>query len=147
MSVLPRAVPARFTEQLQAALMAAGVDFDPTLKPGTRLTYVVTHLGRTWEVQYVLQHSGTPLWKLTGPGANYEWGPSADTADVVAAVTAPDPEPAAAPVDPHPKVPRTHLGFEVPEFIRAAWADDLGQGWRLGVASAVGKLPDTRPRC
>lgn len=146
MSSLPRSVPAKFTEQLRCALVAAGVSFDATLKTGSRITYTIEHEGRTWEVRYILQMGSTPVWQLFGPGSDYEWGPTAETADVVAAVTAPPVEAKPEPVDPSPRAPRTHLGFDVPEFVRSAWDSDLAQGWRLGVATAVGKLPDTRPR-
>ncbi|MCX5182587.1 hypothetical protein [Streptomyces sp. NBC_00268] len=145
MSVLPRAIPAKYTEQLRAALTAAGVAFDATLKPGTRLSYEVTHLGRTWELRYTLARSGDALWKLTGPpGSDCEWGPGRFTSKCVEAITAPVPKPEPEPVDPHPAAPRTHLGFDVPEFVRAEWDSDRAQWWRLGVATAVGKLPDTR---
>jgi hypothetical protein len=97
-------------------------------------------------VQYVLNHGGEPLWKLTGKGPDYEWGPSAETADVVAAVTAPVAQPEPDPVDPHPGVPRTHLGFDVPDFIRANWNSPQAEGFRLGLAAAVGKLPANRTR-
>ncbi|QOV40228.1 hypothetical protein IM697_18575 [Streptomyces ferrugineus] len=143
---LPRYIPAKYTAQLRAALTAAGVEFDDTLKPGSRLTYVVTHLGRTWELRYTLAHSGTALWKLTGPGADYEWGPGRLTDECVEAITAPMEEREPEPVDPHPGAPRTHLGFEVPEFVRAEWDSERAQWFRLGLAAAVGKLPDNRAR-
>ncbi|MGA5453846.1 hypothetical protein ACPCVO_45255 [Streptomyces umbrinus] len=146
MSVLPRAIPAKFTEQLRAALTAAGVDFTPTLKPGTRLSYEVTHLSRTWELRYTLAHGGEALWKLTGEGPDYDWGPGRFTSECVEAITVPMEEPEPEPVDPHPAAPRTHLGFELPEFVRAEWGTERAEWFRLGLAAAVGKLRDTRPR-
>lgn len=143
---LPRYIPAKYTEQLRDALTAAGVPFTPTLKPGTRLSYEVTHLGRSWELRYTLQAGGAALWKLTGPGPDFEWGPGRFTSECVEAITAPVVEPEPEPVDPYPGAPRTHLGIDVPEFVRADWASNRAQWWRLGVASAVGSLPDTRPR-
>ncbi|MFF9901312.1 hypothetical protein [Streptomyces longispororuber] len=143
---LPRHIPAKYTQQLHEALTAAGVPFTATIKPGTRLTYEVTHLGRTWELRYTLAHSGTALWKLTGPGPDYEWGPGRLTEECVEAITAPASEPEPGPVDPHPGAPRTHLGFELPDFVRAEWGSERAQWFRLGLAAAVGKLPDTRPR-
>ncbi|MER6616354.1 hypothetical protein [Streptomyces xantholiticus] len=143
---LPRYIPAKYTEQLRATLTAAGVAFDATLKPGTRLTYQVTHNGVTWELRYTLAHSGEALWKLTGPGPDYEWGPGRLTSECVEAITAPVEEPEPEPVDPHPDAPRTHLGFELPEFVRAEWGTERAEWFRLGLAAAVGKLPDTRPR-
>ncbi|MEU1275640.1 hypothetical protein [Streptomyces sp. NPDC005799] len=143
---LPRYIPAKYTKQLQDALTAAGVDFDPTLKPGSRLTHGVTHLGRTWELRYTLQHSGEALWKLMGAGPDYEWGPGRLTSECVEAITAPVEEPEPEPVDPHPDSPRTHLGFDVPEFVRAEWGSERAQWWCLGIATAVGKLPANRVR-
>ncbi|MFE1206390.1 hypothetical protein ACFW5V_32405 [Streptomyces sp. NPDC058762] len=144
MSVLPRAVPAKFTEQLRAALTAAGVTFDATLKPGSRIQYDVTHQGHTWTVGYLMQGAGQPWWRVTGP--TVEHGKGADTAGVVATITTPLPEPEPEPADPHPGAPRTHLGFELPEFVRAEWDSPRAEWFRLGLAAAVGKLPDTRPR-
>ncbi|MFE4583004.1 hypothetical protein [Streptomyces chartreusis] len=143
---LPRYIPAKYTEQLRAALAAAGVDFTPTLKPGTRLSYEVAHLGRTWELRYTLAHSGEALWKLTGKGPDFEWGPGRLTSECVEAITAPVEEPEPVPVDPHPAAPRTHLGFEVPEFVRAEWDSPRAEWFRLGLAAAVGKLPANRAR-
>ncbi|MCX4976510.1 hypothetical protein [Streptomyces sp. NBC_00620] len=146
MSVLPRAIPAKYTEQLRAALAAVNVPFDGTIKTGTRLTYEITHQGVTWELRYTLQHGGDALWKLTGPGPDYEWGPGVFTSEAVAAITAPVPQPAPEQVDPHPGAPATHLGFDVPEFVRAEWGGERAQWWRLGIATAVGKLPANRSR-
>jgi hypothetical protein len=145
-SVLPRAIPAKFTEQLQAALTAAGVDFDPTLKPGTRLSYEVRHLGRTWELRYTLQRGGDALWKLTGAGPDYEWGPGRFTSECVEAITAPVVEPEPEPIDPYAGAPRTHLGVDIPDMVRAVWGSREADMWTLGVLSAVGRLPANRPR-
>ncbi|MCF3960295.1 hypothetical protein [Streptomyces fuscigenes] len=35
--------------------------------------------------------------------------------------------------------PRTHLGVPVPELVREAWATHLGEGWRLGIRSALAR--------
>ncbi|MFI8206660.1 hypothetical protein [Streptomyces sp. NPDC085937] len=143
---LPRHIPAKHIDQLRAALTAAGVTFPETLKPGSRIAYAVEHQGHTWELRYVLSHGGEALWKVTGPGPDYEWGPGRLTSEVADAITAPVPEPEPEPVDPHPSAPRTHLGFELPEFVRAEWDSPRAEWFRLGLAVAVGKLPDTRPR-
>lgn len=151
MSVLPRSIPTKYTEQLRAALTAAGVSFDATVKAGTRLTYEVTHQGVTWELRYTDPAGGLGLWKVTGPGKEYEWGPGKITDEAVAAITAPRPEPIPAPVDQYPGAPRTHLGIRVPEFVRAEYDPKTGQWserarwWRLGVATTLGQTPDTRP--
>ncbi|MCC3655764.1 hypothetical protein LIX60_30760 [Streptomyces sp. S07_1.15] len=144
MSVLPHATPEEFTKELRSALAAAGVTFDGSTKPGSAITHTVTHQGLTWELRYTLQMGGESVWKLTGPCPDYEWGPAASTAEAVAVITAPvrDPEP----VDQFPDAPRTHLGVDVPEVIRARWRSEMAEGWRLGVRCAVGELPDTRPR-
>ncbi|MEV7512129.1 hypothetical protein AB0O57_29650 [Streptomyces sp. NPDC091201] len=134
MSVLPRTIPARYTDELRAALTAAGVAFDPTIKPGSRITYSVTHQGRTWDLRYVLP----AVWKLIGPpGSGYEWGPGVTAPEAVAAITAPVPVPEPVPVDPYPGAPRTHIGVPVPEMVRAAWTTPRADWWRLGVRSAV----------
>ena len=146
MPVLPRSIPAKYTQQLQAALTAAGVPFTPTLKPGTRLTYEVEHLGRRWELRYTLQAAGDALWKLTGEGPDFEWGPGRWTDECVEAITAPVVEPEPEPVDPYPGAPRTRLGFDVPETVRAQWGSPFADGWCLGIASAVGDLPANRIR-
>ncbi|WP_399554023.1 hypothetical protein [Streptomyces anulatus] len=142
---LPRSIPAEFTQQLQTSLAAAGVTFDGSIKPGTRVTHEVAHHGVMWELTYVLQVGGEPTWRITGPGDAYSWGPAASTADAVAAITAPPaaPEPAPAP-DPYEGAPRTHLGVRVPEFVRAEWSTDRAQWWRLGVATALGQSKTAR---
>ncbi|CAM5237978.1 hypothetical protein [Streptomyces griseomycini] len=139
-------IPAKHIEQLRTALENAGVPFTATLKPGKARTFEVTHLGRTWELAYAFQTGGQAVWALTGPGADYEWGPGRFTSECVEAITAPVAEPEPEPVDPHPGAPRTHLGFELPEFVRAEWDSPRAEWFRLGLAAAVGKLPDTRPR-
>ncbi|QFG13319.1 hypothetical protein SEA_GILGAMESH_127 [Streptomyces phage Gilgamesh] len=142
----PRRIPTRYVEQLRTALENAGVPFTGTLKPGTARTFQVEHLGRAWELAYAFQAGGQAVWALTGPGPDFEWGPGRMTDECVEAITAPVVEPEPEPVDPHPGAPRTHLGFELPEFVRAEWGTERAEWFRLGLAAAVGKLPDTRPR-
>lgn len=144
MSVLPSSIPAKVTKQLADALKAAGVEFTGTLKPGSRIQYVITHQDRTWTLGYLMWAAGEPWWKLTGPGC--EHGRGVSTAEAVAMIAAPEPEPEPEPADPYHGVPRTHLGIKIPDFVRAAWDSELAKGWCLGVASAVGKLPANRPR-
>ncbi|NUV30880.1 MULTISPECIES: hypothetical protein [Streptomyces] len=145
MSVLPRAIPPKFTEQLRDALAQAGVRCVPTPKPGSRIALLLTHQGRSWEVRYVAQEANDlPVWQLVGPGQ--ESGPLALTEDVVATITAPPPAPAPPAPGTSSRAPRTHLGFPVPEFVRADWHSERAYWWRLGVATAVGKLPANRPR-
>ncbi|MFB8120586.1 hypothetical protein ACFC51_32570 [Streptomyces sp. NPDC055962] len=152
MSVLPRSIPAKYTEQLRAALTAAGVAFEPTVKEGTRLTYDVVHQGVTWELRYTDPAGGLGLWKTTAPVPGYDWGPGRLTDEVADAITAPRPEPEPLPVDLYPGAPRTHLGIRVPEFVRAEYDPRTGRWserarwWRLGVTTTCGELPDTRPR-
>ncbi|MFJ2745260.1 hypothetical protein ACIO3O_37010 [Streptomyces sp. NPDC087440] len=146
MSVLPRTTPEKFTEQLSAALTAAGATYGG-IKPGTRVTHCFTGPdGVTWEFTYLGQHAGEPDWRMTGPRGHEHgvWVGTEDAAARIIALPAPEPEP--VPGDPHPGGPRTHLGFDVPDFIRAGWDTLLGEGWRWGVVSAVGKLPANRPR-
>jgi hypothetical protein len=143
-SVLPRSVPAPFTEQLHAALTAAGVAFDPTLTPRSRIVHPITHQGRDWAVRYIANADGMPVWQLFGDGPDFEWGPTAEVHEIVAAVTAPEPEP--EPADPYAGAPRTHLGVDIPDMVRAVWGSREADMWTLGVLSAVGKLPANRPR-
>ncbi|MFJ4880127.1 hypothetical protein ACIP93_33635 [Streptomyces sp. NPDC088745] len=118
----------------------------PPLKPGTRVTHTVTGPdGVIWEMTYLGQNGGDPEWRLKGP-RGHEHGVWVETAAAVRIIATLAPEAKPEPVDPHPGAPRTHLGFKVPDFVRAAWHSQIAQGWRLGVASAVGNLPDTRPR-
>lgn len=37
------------------------------------------------------------------------------------------------------RIPRTYAGVPVPETVREAWSADIGRGWRLGVASTLGR--------
>ncbi|MEU8893683.1 hypothetical protein [Streptomyces sp. NPDC048442] len=143
MGVLPRTTPPVFLQELAAALGDAGVG---RLKPGPRATHTATGPdGTQWQITYLARHSGQPVWGLMGP-CGHEHGVAVDTAEAARIITAPAPEPEPAPADPHPRSPRTHLGFAVPEFVRADWASERAQWWRLGVATAVGKLPGNRSR-
>ncbi|MFI6142380.1 hypothetical protein ACIBCC_29840 [Streptomyces griseus] len=142
---LPRRTPAKFTEQLKTGLAAAGVAFDGSIKPGTRLTHEITHHGVTWEIRYAFRVGDDPIWKLTGPVGDYSLGLGVETAAAVAEISAPPavPEPAPAP-DPYEGAPRTHLGVEVPQFVRAEWGTDRAQWWRIGVATALGQSKAVR---
>ncbi|MFI5808699.1 hypothetical protein [Streptomyces sp. NPDC051561] len=142
MGVLPRTTPPTFLQELAAALGNTGAS---RLKPGPRATHTATGLdGTPWQITYLTRHSRQPVWGLKGPG--HEHGVAVGTAEAARLITAPAPEPQPVPADPHPRAPRTHLGFPVPEFVRAEWDSERAQWWRLGIATAVGTLPDNRPR-
>lgn len=131
MSVLPRTIPARAADELAAALAAAGVELGP-IKPGTRVTRTVNHLGSAWELTYL----GPMGWRLTGPGAAH--GIGVDPEEAARYITGPMPEPEAAPTPaPFPRVPVTYAGVLVPLLVRQQWTTPLADGWRLGVRSSL----------
>lgn len=140
MPVLPRTIPDDERQELAAALTAAGVELGDH-KPGTAVTLLVEHAGASWELTFLGRRYG---WRLTGPGAEHGVGVFPD--DAAERITAERPEPEAEPVDPAPGVPRTHLGFKIPDFVRLRWKSELADGWRLGVACAAGRLPGNRIR-
>ncbi|MFF8696317.1 hypothetical protein ACF08W_29300 [Streptomyces sp. NPDC015144] len=143
MSVLPRQIPAHARRALDAALEGTGVRITGPA-PNTRVTLLAEHEGQTWRVAWLGIYD---TWGLIGPtGSGCEHTVGRPTDEVAEAITAPWPKAEPEPVDPHPGVPRTHLGVDVPEFVRADWGSERAQWFRLGVAAAVGKLPDTRPR-
>ncbi|PSK57949.1 hypothetical protein B0E38_01794 [Streptomyces sp. 111WW2] len=139
MPVLPRVIPDAERRELATAL-AAGITLGDR-KPGTAVTLLAEHAGATWELTYMGRRYG---WRAAGPGAEHGVGVfPEDAADLI---TTERPEPAPEPADPCPDVPRTHLGFTVPDTVRRAWRSELGDGWRLGIACAVGRLPANRIR-
>lgn len=140
MSVLPRTIPATERAELAQVLAAAGVTLGGP-KPGTAVTLLVEHRGDTWELTFLGARYG---WRIAGPGA--EHGRGVFPEDAAELITAERPAPVPQPADPHAGVPRTHLGFTVPDVVRRAWRTELGDGWRLGVATAVGRLPGNRAR-
>ncbi|RZU28234.1 hypothetical protein EV284_6400 [Streptomyces sp. BK022] len=143
MSVLPRSTPARVRDSLTAALAGTAVELTGPA-PRSAITFLASYRGAQWKVTYMGLGN---LWGVTGPaGSGTEHSVPRFTDEIAATITAPWPQPEKAPADPHPGVPRTHLGVDVPELVRAQWKTPLGDGWRLGVRCAVGKLPDTRPR-
>ncbi|MET8696865.1 hypothetical protein ABZV65_30495 [Streptomyces bauhiniae] len=143
MSVLPHSIPARAHQALTDALAGTPVTLTGP-KPGTRVTLTAEHNGARWELKWLGMYGH---WGVTGPaGSGTEHCVGRPVEEIADTITAPWPEPEREPADPHPGVPRTYLGIDVPELVRAQWKTPLGDGWRLGVRCAVGKLPDTRPR-
>lgn len=129
MGHLPRSVPDADRQEMAEALAAAGITLGGT-KPGTRVTHLVQHDGRTWELTFMGRRYG---WRATGPGA--EHGRGVDPAEAAALIATPPAEPEPEPADPHPGVPRTYLSIPVPALVRARWTSELADGWRLGVRS------------
>lgn len=143
MSVLPHRIPDRARRALDAAL--DGTDVRVTgPAPNTRVTLLVEHNGQTWRVAWL---GIGDEWGVIGPeGSGCEHGVGRPTDEVAETITAPWPKAEPEPADPYPGVPRTHLGFDVPEFVRAEWGSDRAEWFRHGLAVAVGKLPANRAR-
>ncbi|MFI5990352.1 hypothetical protein ACIBAC_00660 [Streptomyces sp. NPDC051362] len=143
MSVLPRSIPAHARRALDDALDGTGVRITGPA-PNTRVSLLAEYNGQTWRVAW-LGIGGT--WGLIGPkGSGCEHAVGRPPEEVAETIAAPWPKAEPEPVDPHPGVPRTHLGFDVPEFVRAEWGSERAEWFRRGLAVAVGKLPANRPR-
>jgi hypothetical protein len=131
MPILPRSVPAARLAQLVAVLSAAGITVGDLL-PGKRVTHAVTFAGVAWRMTYL----GPMGWGLAGPGVEHGIGVNPeDAADHIVSHSIPLPALPKAPRSPD-GVPKTYLGITVPALVRAAWAEPLADGWRLGIRSA-----------